>query len=350
MVFWRKLKEKIKDGVSKWYVDNEIKKVSDEVEQIDQELNTFAKKGLENTFTAKNKFRDDLEILNDKSLKIGWDSNDVKIVLKGGDGNKNGEINAPQGDLKLWCKDGNNILVSNKRIGLLGDATHELDATNKKYVDGIKTNIEQSINQTNAKVGENTNSINVLHQTKADTDTVYTKTQTDNLLTNYYNKSESDNRYQLKGTARDYYTKTESDGKYVQFTLSKPLNANYQSLYNLSNPNNARDAATKEYVDANKTKLIASFTNIDFDSISSGGWYGAFKKVRLKADKMIRYYTNVWITVEIYDSKGHNILWSSNIYDEYIYPNQVKAIEILFKSTTSDNTLDNILYRVRVYG
>lgn len=118
-----------------------IKKLGDaadtneKIEQIEQELQTFAKLGLANNFTAKNTFRDEVIILGDKSLKLGWEDNDIKFEIYQETLTKNIILKALQGDLKLEAGPSNNILVSNKRIGTVADPNHELDAANKRYVD-----------------------------------------------------------------------------------------------------------------------------------------------------------------------------------------------------------------------
>lgn len=65
--------------------------------------------------------------------------------------------------------------------------------------------------------------------------------QTD--LSNYYNKTEVDSLLTQKASL------TGNNSFSGQNSFTSPINMNNQSIYNLSNPNNQYDAATKNYVD-----------------------------------------------------------------------------------------------------
>lgn len=132
---------------------------------VDDKVAGFVKTDTQNTFTAKNLFREDVEILQDKALHFGWESNDIKLTLSSIFETKDAKIKTPQGNLCLDAGDGFNILVSNKRIGQLAAPAHENDAANKQYVDTQLSNYattEQlgayaTTEYVNTKVAEKTN-------------------------------------------------------------------------------------------------------------------------------------------------------------------------------------------------
>lgn len=110
------------------------RKLTDEqIEQIEQELTSFAKLGLANTFTAVNTFNENVVVLNDKLLRMGYTTGEIKLELGGLTSTQNGVVRAPRGDLIL---NGNTISVSNKKVVNLANPTGNNDAANKAYVDG----------------------------------------------------------------------------------------------------------------------------------------------------------------------------------------------------------------------
>lgn len=110
-------------------------------EYVDTATNGCAKLASANTFSQVNTFNESVNVLLDKAIQMGYDSNTYKLRLGGASGGNDGFIVAPNGDLRV--NEGGtgrvniktDVLMNDKFIAGLHDPNSDQDAANKRYVD-----------------------------------------------------------------------------------------------------------------------------------------------------------------------------------------------------------------------
>lgn len=237
---------------------NELKKIKEQIEQNEQEFEGVAKKGLANTFTAKNTFREDIELLQDKKLKMGWENNDIKLEFGAEFETKNAIINAPQGDLKISCKDGNTINMSNRRISNVANPTNGTDALNRQTGDTRYLNRETNATGNLDITNTNNQSANIRFVKQA-TGTGYRNW---NSLGLYWKNSDVSG-YEtphpiIKFTMKSADTPSPTGGKgiFVKCESNRWIFEEETKMQNIAAPVNANDAVNKAYVDGLLTPLL----------------------------------------------------------------------------------------------